>query len=200
MGGMQSLWAAGLILRYAGPSILGTATWRPRYAQAHHRPLVHPRDTGPPVLRRSARQAHSEDLFCKRTRAGLGDYCCPPSGIWRCGTTSLVPSASGRCRARPTVMCRASRTMDLIEEPRATGIGDCRMPENAFVVQNRRGYNSWPMIQAMGAKLVCTYSRDNAFRRMAIRPIRAAAIPMRRSPDGGRTWSAEVTWRAIRNR
>lgn len=30
------------------------------------------------------------------------------------------------------------------------GAGDCQMPKNAFVVQNCRGYNSRPMIQAMG--------------------------------------------------
>lgn len=72
--------------------------------------------------------------------------------------------------------------------------GDCRMPTNATVVEDRLGYNSWPMIQAMGSKLVCTYSRDNA------RPKDGHSIhPGTRdsyakvSADGGRTWSAEVT-------
>lgn len=72
--------------------------------------------------------------------------------------------------------------------------GDCRLPENAFVVEGRRGYNSWPMIQAMGDRLVCTYSRDNAL------PAEGHTIhPGSRdsyakvSSDGGRTWSAEVT-------
>lgn len=75
-----------------------------------------------------------------------------------------------------------------------SGVGDCRMPDNAYIVQNVRGYNSWPMIQAMGGKLVCTYSRDNAF------PADGHTInPGSRdsyakvSVDGGRTWSEEVT-------
>jgi endonuclease/exonuclease/phosphatase family metal-dependent hydrolase len=29
------------------------------------------------------------------------------------------------------------------------------------VVQDVPGYNSWPMIQALGEKLVCAYSRDS---------------------------------------
>ena len=76
----------------------------------------------------------------------------------------------------------------------ALGTGDCRMPANAYVVQNVPGYNSWPMIQAMGPTLVCTYSRDNA------RPADGHTIhPGSRdsyakvSTDGGRTWSREVT-------
>ena len=74
------------------------------------------------------------------------------------------------------------------------GTGDCRMPTNAFVVQDVPGYNSWPMIQAIGSTLVCTYSRDNA------RPYDGHTIhPGSRdsyakvSTDGGRTWSKEVT-------
>jgi len=30
------------------------------------------------------------------------------------------------------------------------------------VVQEARGYNSWPMIQALGEKLVCVYSRGTS--------------------------------------
>lgn len=76
----------------------------------------------------------------------------------------------------------------------ALGQGDCRMPDNAFVVQNVRGYNSWPMIQAMGDRLVCTYSRDNAFPKdgHCIHPGSRDAYA-KVSLDGGRTWSEEVT-------
>ena len=42
------------------------------------------------------------------------------------------------------------------------GPGDCKAPTNATVVQGVRGYNSWPMVQAMGGRLVCSYSRDRA--------------------------------------
>lgn len=74
-----------------------------------------------------------------------------------------------------------------------TGAETCRMPENAFVVQNVRGYNSWPMVQAMGNRLVCSYSRDNAFPAdgHTIHPGSRDAYA-KYSDDGGRTWSAEV--------
>ena len=32
----------------------------------------------------------------------------------------------------------------------------------AVTVESRPGYNSWPMIQAVGGKLVCAYSRGSA--------------------------------------
>ncbi len=75
-----------------------------------------------------------------------------------------------------------------------TGTGDCRMPENAVIVQNVRGYNSWPMIQAMGKRLVCSYSRDNALPPdgHTIHPgSRDAYVKV--SDDGGLTWSKEFT-------
>lgn len=76
----------------------------------------------------------------------------------------------------------------------AVGPGDCRMPANATIVQNVRGYNSWPMIQAMGDRLVCTYSRDNACPAdgHTINPGSRDAYA-KISTDGGRTWSEEVT-------
>lgn len=56
------------------------------------------------------------------------------------------------------------------------------------VVQEAKGYNSWPMLQAIGEKLVCVYSRgkghtiddDNR------------AVYARASTDGGNTWTAET--------
>ena len=33
------------------------------------------------------------------------------------------------------------------------GPGDCKAPTNATAVQGVRGYNSWPMVQALGARL-----------------------------------------------
>ena len=80
------------------------------------------------------------------------------------------------------------------ESVRMNAAGDCRLPEKAFVITDVPGYNSWPMIQAMGSKLVCSYSRDNA------RPKDGHTIDpgsrdsyVKVSEDGGRTWSDEVT-------
>ncbi|WP_417739271.1 sialidase family protein [Rosistilla oblonga] len=57
------------------------------------------------------------------------------------------------------------------------------------VVQDVSGYNSWPMIQAIGEKLVCVYSRGTAH---SIKED-ARAVFARTSTDGGKTWTAETT-------
>ena len=49
------------------------------------------------------------------------------------------------------------------------------------------GYNSWPMIQAVGRRLVCAYSRGSAH---SIGEG-ARGVWAKVSDDGGRTWSAE---------
>lgn len=33
--------------------------------------------------------------------------------------------------------------------------------EESFIVEDRSGYNAWPMIQTVGDKLICTYSRGS---------------------------------------
>ena len=77
---------------------------------------------------------------------------------------------------------------------RLSATGDYRLPEKATVVADTPGYNSWPMIQAMGDLLVCPYSRDNA-----LPPNGHTITPgsrdsyVRVSADGGRTWSEERT-------
>ena len=65
-------------------------------------------------------------------------------------------------------------------------------PAPAFVVQDVKGYNSWPMIQAVGDRLVCTYSRGSAH--TIGEGARDAYV--RVSTDGGRTWSPEVKFAA----
>ena len=45
---------------------------------------------------------------------------------------------------------------------RTSATGDYRLPLKAHVISDVPGYNSWPMIQAAGTKLFCSYSRDNA--------------------------------------
>ena len=56
------------------------------------------------------------------------------------------------------------------------------------VVQNVSGYNSWPMIQAIGKKLVCVYSRGTAH--SIGEDVRA--VYARTSMDNGKTWTKET--------
>ncbi len=60
--------------------------------------------------------------------------------------------------------------------------------EKSHLVQNVSGYNSWPMMQSVGDKLVCTYSRG------AKHTIGedARAVYSRTSRDGGKTWTPET--------
>lgn len=56
------------------------------------------------------------------------------------------------------------------------------------VVQEAKGYNSWPMLQAIGDKLVCVYSRGKAH----TIADDDRAVYARTSTDGGKTWTAET--------
>lgn len=56
------------------------------------------------------------------------------------------------------------------------------------VVQDVSGYNSWPMIQAIGNKLVCVYSRGTAHDIAED----ARAVYARTSKDNGKTWTDET--------
>jgi len=56
------------------------------------------------------------------------------------------------------------------------------------VVQNVSGYNSWPMIQAIGEKLVCVYSRGTAH--SISEDVRA--VYARTSADNGKSWTKET--------
>lgn len=58
----------------------------------------------------------------------------------------------------------------------------------AGVVANTPGYNAWPMVQAVGGKLFCTYSRGSGH---SIGEGRRDAFA-RVSADGGKTWGREV--------
>lgn len=52
----------------------------------------------------------------------------------------------------------------------------------------RTGYNSWPMIQSVGNRLVCAYSRGSGH----TIGEGARGVWAQTSDDGGRTWSAET--------
>lgn len=56
------------------------------------------------------------------------------------------------------------------------------------VVQDVSGYNSWPMIQAIGDKLVCVYSRGSGH----TIGEDARAVYARISSDSGKTWTPET--------
>lgn len=77
--------------------------------------------------------------------------------------------------------------------PRPTGLALVKItpvetPATSHVVQDINGYNSWPMLQAMGNKLVCVYSRGQAH----TIDEDARAVYARTSTDGGKTWTAET--------
>jgi hypothetical protein len=73
----------------------------------------------------------------------------------------------------------------LVPTSKVTPLGALAAPR---VVQEAKGYNSWPMIQAMGGTLVCVYSRGTAH----TIADDARAVYARTSTDGGRTWTAET--------
>jgi len=56
------------------------------------------------------------------------------------------------------------------------------------VVQDGDGYDSWPMIQAIGERLVCAYSRGSAH----TIGEDARAVCARTSTDDGKTWTPET--------
>lgn len=56
------------------------------------------------------------------------------------------------------------------------------------VVQEAHGYNSWPMLQAMGGRLVCVYSRGTGHNITED----SRAVYARTSMDHGESWSAET--------
>lgn len=66
-----------------------------------------------------------------------------------------------------------------------TGLAE---PRELQVVEDSPGYNSWPMIQALGTKLVCAYSRGSAH---SIGEGKRAVFA-RTSSDGGASWTDEV--------
>ena len=58
-----------------------------------------------------------------------------------------------------------------------------------LIVQDVKGYNSWPFVQTLGGGLVCAYSRGE---RHSI-DERTRGVYARLSMDGGKTWAAEST-------
>ena len=80
---------------------------------------------------------------------------------------------------------------DTFEEP--AGLVQMKLtplaaPPAASLVEDAPGYNSWPMIQNVGDRLVCTYSRGSGH---TIHEGSRSAYA-RCSVDGGRTWTPEV--------
>lgn len=70
----------------------------------------------------------------------------------------------------------------------AEPVASMEIPAKTRVVQDAGGYNSWPMLQAIGDRLVCVYSRGTGHN--IGEDVRAAYA--RTSNDGGRTWTSET--------
>lgn len=68
------------------------------------------------------------------------------------------------------------------------GVGATEAKFTPYTVQDCKGYNSWPMMQAIGQRLVCTYSRGTSHN--IVEGVRG--VFARASDDGGKTWSNEV--------
>lgn len=79
------------------------------------------------------------------------------------------------------VMAACALTAGLPVEVHCDGV-------SASVVQDAPGYNSWPMVQAIGEKVVCAYSRGTGH---TIGEGKRG-VYAKTSVDGGRTWSEEV--------
>ncbi len=62
-----------------------------------------------------------------------------------------------------------------------------KTPPTPFIVESRAGYNSWPMMQASGNKLVCIYSRGSGH--TISEGTRDTFVKI--SSDFGKTWSEE---------
>ena len=64
-----------------------------------------------------------------------------------------------------------------------------RLDGEVRMVQDVSGYNSWPVVQALGERLVCVYSRGSEH--SITEDLRA--VYARTSDDGGKTWTPETT-------
>ena len=87
-----------------------------------------------------------------------------------------------RCPGDPADTCRCPTDLLLV---RVTPV---KAPAAPFIVEDAPGYNSWPMLQAIGPKLVCAYSRGRGHD--IVESCRG--VYARTSGDGGKTWSPET--------
>ncbi len=85
-------------------------------------------------------------------------------------------------------MAGGGRSASVPTDPARVGATSPAAPAEPQVVQPAKGYNSWPMIQAIGGKLVCVYSRGSGH----TIGEDARAVYARTSTDNGRTWTAET--------
>lgn len=65
-------------------------------------------------------------------------------------------------------------------------------PAPPVIVENSPGYNAWPIIQTLGNRTVCSYSRGKGH---FVTEVERDAY-LRISRDGGETWGPEVCWYA----
>ncbi len=126
------------------------------------------------VLGTPVRTALSAAPFHTRTIV-LESYCPVEPNMPLCVRVQREPADPADSFTRPTGLAVVKVTpLDALAKP--------------HVVQNVSGYNSWPMLQAIGEKLVCVYSRGTAH---SIGDD-ARAVYARTSADNGKTWTAET--------
>ena len=78
----------------------------------------------------------------------------------------------------------AGMSPEAADAPRMDALGAAEVS----IVQPPPGYNSWPMVQAVGNRLVCAYSRGSAH----TTGEGARGVFVRVSDDAGATWSDET--------
>lgn len=82
----------------------------------------------------------------------------------------------------------ASNSTDVDPAPAMVEVSSADAHAEPQIVQQANGYNSWPMIQAIGGKLVCVYSRGT----MHTTTENDRAVYARTSTDEGKTWTEET--------
>lgn len=146
------------------------------------------------VYRVHLSQMVDDEAFTERYRLGKPVQTVLPKGPFQTRTILLESYYEIVPEAPLTVRIQREPALPEDTFTRPTGLAavkitPLRAPAEPRVVQSVAGYNSWPMIQAIGGKLVCTYSRGTAH---TINED-ARAVFARTSTDGGKTWTAETT-------
>lgn len=101
----------------------------------------------------------SRPCTCKARRCGPRcprDRSTPGRSCW-----SLLRGGAG-CAALGTRAAGAGRCGGHVHPPAGLAtvkVTPVQVPKKPHVVEDVKGYNSWPMLQAIGDKLVCVYTR-----------------------------------------
>lgn len=141
--------------------------------------------------------AETEDVYRVRLSQGTGEISgVPVRSAVSAGLRTIGLEAFCAVDPRLPLTIRIERltgdsanTFPLPTELVAVRVRPVKVPARNFVVQDVAGYNSWPMIQAVGTTLVCAYTRGRAHDIGEV----CRGVYARTSADGGATWNPEVT-------